>query len=107
MPSKLFIQSLPSPDPAEVRPDQPDAGAAHGFSVADLCRRWKVGADKVRAFLRRGELIGINVATNLSARPQWRITREWVDLFERRRSSAPPPKPLRRRKPTLVDFYPD
>ena len=40
-----------------------------GYSVADLCRRWKVGPDKIRAFLRRGELIGVNVATNLSARP--------------------------------------
>lgn len=79
----------------------------HGFSVADLCRRWKVGADKIRAFLRRGELIGVNVALNLSARPQWRITRESVELFERRRSSAPPPKPPRkRRRPAIVDYYP-
>jgi hypothetical protein len=78
-----------------------------GFSVADLCRRWKVGPDKVRAFLRRGELVGVNVATNLCARPQWRITRESVGLFERRRSSAPPPKPLRRRRPVLIDYYPD
>ena len=31
-----------------------------GFSVADLCRRWKVGPDKIRAFLRRGELVGVN-----------------------------------------------
>jgi hypothetical protein len=79
-----------------------------GFSVADLCRRWKVGADKIHAFLRRGELIGVNVATNLSARPQWRITWESVDLFEKRRSSAPPPKPPRRRRQSaLVDYYPD
>jgi hypothetical protein len=75
--------------------------------VADLCRRWKVGADKIRAFLRRGELVGVNVATNLSARPQWRITLESVELFERRRSSAPPPKPPRRRRQRVpVDYYP-
>ena len=80
-----------------------------GFSVADLCHRWKVGSDKVRAFLRRGELIGINLATNLSARPQWRITPESVERFERRRSSSPLPKAMRRRrrKPHEIDYYPD
>jgi hypothetical protein len=79
-----------------------------GFSVADLCARWKVGADKIHGFLRRGELIGINVATNLSGRPQWRITRESVEMFERRRGSAPPPKPAprRRRQTDFIDYYP-
>jgi hypothetical protein len=80
-----------------------------GFSVADLCCRWRVGADKIRAFLHRGELVGVNVATNFSARPQWRITRKSVELFELRRSSAPPPKPpkRRRRQTNETDFYPD
>lgn len=78
-----------------------------GFTVADLCRRWKVGPDKIRAFLRRGELVGVNVATNLSGRPQWRITRESVEQFEKRRTTAPPPKPKRRkRQPRIFDYYP-
>jgi len=107
MPSEFLVQPLPDANPAEIRDGRSEAGTACGFSVADLCRRWKVGADKIRTFLRRGELVGVNVAANLSARPQWRITRESVDLFERRRSSAPPPKPPRRRRPALVDYYPD
>ncbi len=79
-----------------------------GYSVADLCRRWKVGPDKVHGFIRRGELMAVNVATNLSARPQWRITRESVELFERHRTSVPPKLPPRRRRPALaVDYYPD
>jgi hypothetical protein len=79
-----------------------------GFSVADLCRRWKVGADKIHGFLRRGELVGINVASTLSGRPQWRITPEEVARFERRRSSEPTPKPPRRpRRPPEMDYYPD
>jgi hypothetical protein len=79
-----------------------------GYTVGDLARRWRVGPDKVRAFLRRGELVGVNVSANLSGRPQWRITAESVERFEQRRSSAPPPKPPRRRRATqLVDFYPD
>jgi len=75
-----------------------------GYSVADLCRRWKVGPDKIRGFLRRGELVGVNVAANLSGRPQWRITAESVERFERRRSSAPPPKPPRRKRTDEVDY---
>jgi hypothetical protein len=79
-----------------------------GFSVADLARRWKVGPDKIHGFLRRGELIGVNLATNLCGRPQWRITPESVRAFEERRTSAPPAKPARRRKRTVaVDYYPD
>lgn len=80
----------------------------NGFSVADLCRRWKVGADKVHAFLRSGELTAINLATNLSGRPLYRVSPEAVEAFERRRSSAPTPKPKRRRRqPELVDYWPE
>lgn len=81
---------------------------AHGYSVADLCCRWKVGADKVRAFLRRGELVGVNVADDLAGKPQWRVTPESVEAFERRRTSAPPPKAVRRRRkpdPAEVQYY--
>jgi hypothetical protein len=81
---------------------------AAGYSVADLCRRWKVGPDKIHGFLRRGELIGVNVATCLSAKPQWRITPESVAQFEQRRKSALPPKPPRqRRRPPARDFIGD
>jgi hypothetical protein len=92
-----------SPDVLPLHPVEAGQG---GFSVADLCRRWRVGPDKIRAFLARGELVGVNTATNLSGRPQWRVTRESVEAFERRRSSAPPPKPPRRRRTQEVDFYP-
>jgi hypothetical protein len=79
-----------------------------GYTVADLCRRWRIGPDKIRGFLRRGELVGINVASNLSAKPQWRITAESVEQFEKRRTSAPPPKPQRRRRTSaLIDYFPD
>jgi hypothetical protein len=78
-----------------------------GLSVADLCRRWKVGPDKIHGFLRRGELIGVNLASSLSAKPQWRITPESVEEFERRRSSKPLPKPTpRRRSHAAIDYFP-
>jgi hypothetical protein len=79
-----------------------------GFTVADLARRWRVGEDKVRAFLRKGELVAVNVAACLAGKPQWRITAESVKQFEQRRSSVPTPKPVRRRRQVAeVDFYPD
>lgn len=71
-----------------------------GYNVADLCRRWKIGADKVRGFLRRGELVGVNVAASLAGKPQWRITAESVAAFEQRRSSVPPPRTKRAKAKT-------
>ena len=88
----------------EALRDRPEAG----FTVADLCRRWRVGPDKIHGFLRRGELLGVNLASSLSAKPQWRIAPESVQAFENRRSSKPPPKPQRRRRqPPAIDFFPD
>ncbi len=79
-----------------------------GYSVKDLAWRWRVGEDKVRGLLGRGELVGVNMATNLTGRPQWRIAPEAVAAFEARRTSAPPPpKPARRRAGQGVDFFPD
>jgi hypothetical protein len=86
----------------------PSLSPARGFSVRDLARRWRIGEDKVRLFLRRGELVGVNVAANLAGKPQWRITAESVEKFEQRRTSAPPPKPVRRRRRReMIDYYPD
>jgi hypothetical protein len=77
--------------------------------VADLARRWRVSVDKVRGFLRRGELVGVNVAATLSGKPLWRVSPQEVERFERRRSSAPPPKPPRRRRRMTgqIDYYAD
>jgi hypothetical protein len=78
-----------------------------GYTIADLCRRWRAGGDKIRGFLRRGELVAVNIAANLSRRPQWRITAESVERFEQRRSSAPALKPARRKKKApIIDYYP-
>jgi len=81
---------------------------SHGYTVNDLCRRWRCGPDKVRAWIKGGELSAINAAAVLSGRPQYRITPEALAAFERGRSAAPPPKPQRRRRNAAVrDYYPD
>lgn len=79
-----------------------------GLTVADLAARYRVSPDKVRAWIKRGELSAINVATSLCARPLLRVTPEALAAFERVRSAAPPPKPpRRRRRPPVIDYYPD
>ena len=79
-----------------------------GYTVRDLAKRWRIGVDKVRKFLDRGELVAVNVADSHAAKPQWRIMHESVERFERRRSSqsTTAPQPRRRRTKALVDFYP-
>jgi hypothetical protein len=89
------------------RPDTSSVGGT-GLTVADVARRYRVGEDKVRAWIRRGELAAVNTAASLCGRPQLRVTPEALAAFERGRSAAPPPALPRRRKRTgQVDFYPD
>jgi hypothetical protein len=79
-----------------------------GLTVADVARRYRVGEDKVRTWIARGELLAINTAMALCGRPRWVIPADALAGFERRRAGGPPPKQPRRRKRTaVVDFYPD
>jgi hypothetical protein len=79
-----------------------------GFTVRELARRWRVSRDRIRGFIKRGELAAINTAPSRAGRPRYIVTPEAVAAFERARSAAPPPTPPRRQKRTqLVDFYPD
>ena len=79
-----------------------------GLTVRDVARRLRVGEDKVRGWIKRGELSAINVASSLCGKPQLRVTAEALAAFERGRMAGPPPKPVRRRRrPTTIDYYPD
>jgi hypothetical protein len=82
---------------------------ARGFTVADVAARYRVGEDKVRAWIKRGELSAINTASALCGRPQLRVTPEALQDFEQRRAAAPAPKTQRRRRRPagFVDFFPD
>jgi transposase len=79
-----------------------------GLTVRDIARRYRVGEDKVRGWITRGELRAINTAAALCGRPRWVIPVESLVEFERRRAGGPPPKlPRRRRRREQIDFYPD
>jgi hypothetical protein len=91
------------PDPSDALPP-----LTCGFTVADVARRFRVGEDKVRGWIRRGELRAVNTAFALCGRPRWVITPEALAAFEGRRVGGPPPKsPRKRRRPLQVDYYPD
>src|SRR5262245_49153323 len=89
-------------------PPAPDLPPTHGFTVADVARRYRVGEDKVRAWIKRGELRAINTSAVACARPRFVVPPEALAEFERARACGPPPKPRRkRRRPYQVDYYPD
>jgi transposase len=83
--------------------------APSGLTVADVARRYRVSPDKVRQWIKRGELSAINAATALCGKPRWVVPPESLVQFERRRrSEQPAPHTRRRRKRTgEVDYYPD
>ncbi len=80
-----------------------------GITVADIAARYRVGEDKVRGWIRRGELAAINTGTVLCGRPRYVVTPEALAKFEARRSAAPPPKPRRpqRTPPGYINYLPD
>ena len=82
--------------------------AGAGFTTRDVARRYRVGEDKVRGWITRGELKAINTAATLCGRPRWVIPPEALEEFERRRRGGPAPKSRarRRRLANEVDFYP-
>jgi hypothetical protein len=70
------------------------------LSVPEISRLLRVKPEKVRGWVVRGELIGVNVSTKPSGRPVWRIAPQELDRFLRTRQSAPAPviRRLRREK---------
>jgi hypothetical protein len=80
-----------------------------GFTVPELSRFLRVGRDRVRRWIRAGELRAVNVASALCGKPRWIITPDALVEFERRRQAVAPPKPARRRRrqETMIDYFPD
>jgi hypothetical protein len=93
------------PDRASGSADPPRT--ARGLTIRDVAIRYKVGRDKVRAWVRSGQLAAVNVASVVSAKPRWIILPSALAAFEGRRASGPAPGAPRRRKATGFDFFPD
>ena len=82
---------------------------ARGLTVLDVARRYRVSPEKVRGWIRRGELAGINTGSLLCGKSRFVITVDSLAAFERSRSAAEPPRPPRSRIKRIqeIDFYPD
>jgi hypothetical protein len=90
---------------AQVDPAAPPGA---GLTVHNVTLRYRVSEDKVRAWIKAGQLRAINTSSARCSRPRFVIPPEALSEFEQARSACPPPKPPRRRRRLgVVDFYPD
>jgi excisionase family DNA binding protein len=82
-----------------------------GLTPNEVARLLRVGPDRVRAWIARGELQAINTATTRCGRPRYVILPGHLEEFVRSRRAGPPPKPQRRRRGRRpagwVDYLPD
>ena len=81
-----------------------------GYTPRELAKVLRVSPDRVRGWIKAGQLEAIDTSTACLGRPRFVILPHHVAEFERRRKTGPPRKrPIRRRSPktNFVDFYPD
>ncbi len=84
-----------------------DAAPGRSLTVSEVARRYRVGEDKVRTWIRRGDLRAINTADVACGKPRYVVPPEALDEFERRRSAASPPKPKRQKRSQEIDYFPE
>lgn len=61
------------------------------LSVTEVSRRLRVNPDKVRSWIGKGELVGVNVAELPGCQTRWRVADAELQRFMRARQSAPAP----------------
>ena len=79
-----------------------------GLTPNELARVLRVSPDRVRGWIRSGELAAINTAGTRCGRPRFVVLPHHLAEFEHGRLAADPPKPkARRRRTVAIDYYPD
>jgi hypothetical protein len=102
-PSLAICPAAPSP-----AVEEPRARPRAGLTVRDAAARYRVSPDKIRSWIRRGELVAINTADGKCRKPRFVIPPEALERFERGRQAGAPPKPQRRTKrQAAIDYFPD
>ena len=101
------------PRPAVPQGIVPSAAAdtpARGLTPSEASRLLRVSADRVRDWIKRGELGAIDTAPHRCGKPRFIILPEHLSEFVRRRRAATPaarPAPRRRLRKVAVDYFPD
>ena len=73
------------------------------FTPEEIARMLGVDPEKVRRWLRSGELVGYDLANNpRGQRPRYRVTKQALEEFLARRAVVPP-TPAKRRSKTGVN----
>jgi excisionase family DNA binding protein len=82
---------------------------APGFTVREAAKRFRVSPDKIRAWIRNGELRAINTSSTRCGKPRFVILHDHLAEFEQGRLAGPPaqPKPMRRQPRATKDYFPD
>ena len=83
--------------------------AESGWTPNELARLLRVSPDRIRDFIRRGELLALNLARHRCGKPRYVILPHHLAESERgRQAAAPqPPKPKHQKQSAEIDFYPD
>jgi hypothetical protein len=86
-----------------------DTTAARGLTVEEAAKRYRVSPDKIRAWIKSGQLKAINTTDVACARPRFVVLPESLRDFEQRRGvgSSPKSPPKRRRQAGQIDYYAD
>ncbi len=76
------------------------------LSPPQIAERLGVEPEKVRGWIRRGELVAHNVADRPTGRPRFRVSDEELQKFLDRRATVKPPKQARpKRQAGIKEFY--
>lgn len=79
----------------------------NGLTVSDVARRYRIGEDRVRGWIRSGLLRAINTSDIGCGKPRFVVTPEALAEFERARTVAPPVKAKRSKRRSERDYFPD
>lgn len=79
-------------------------------TIPALAKELGVDQMKIHAWIRRGELLAVNIAERPNGHPRWRIPAGAWDAFQAARSNQarlPVPRAPRRRKPAppIIEYY--
>ena len=68
------------------------------LTATQVARTLRVNSDKIRSWIRSGELVAVDVSQSPGGRPRWRITPDALDKFAERRAAVVAPRSVRHRR---------